>query len=92
MSLLLTVPFAAAQTVAAWMSVIIPGHGWETEKQVATYFLAPYVVGTQQQCDRSNGQRCGLQISSCVGTIPQDAKFGSRGRVEFGFELDAAIC
>ena len=55
-ALVLTVPFAAAQTVTAWMSVIVPGHNWERDMSVGHYFLASYMVGSTQQCDDSDGK------------------------------------
>lgn len=76
LALIMTLPFLAAQVVLAWMSVIIPGHDWERTSgpsEVGRYFLAPYVIGTDQQCDNSDGQTCLLcffpAASSCVGII-----------------------
>ena len=60
LSLACTLPFTAAQSVAAWMSVILPGHNWELTNGPSTagrYFLAPYVIGADYQCDNSDGKR-----------------------------------
>jgi hypothetical protein len=55
-ALLLAVPFAAAQTVAAWMSVLVPGQDWERKEDVGRFFLASFVDGTPELCDNSDGK------------------------------------
>lgn len=56
LALLLAIPFVAAQTVTAWMSVIIPGHQWERKRAAGTYMLASFVNGTPMLCDNSDGK------------------------------------
>ena len=56
LALLLTIPFVAAQTVTAWMSVIIPGHEWEHKRAAGTYMLSSFVDGTASLCDNSGGK------------------------------------
>lgn len=57
-ALLLAVPFAAAQTVAAWMTVLVRGRDWERRMDAGRFMLASFVVGTPELCDNSNSQTC----------------------------------
>ncbi len=56
MALLLSVPFLAAQTMAAWMSVLVRGRDWETRLDVGRFFPASFVVGLPGECNNSDGQ------------------------------------
>lgn len=58
MTFLATLPFLAAQTVVAWLSLAITYQGQQPEmnpRSVLGYFFATFWFGSEQQCDGAEG-------------------------------------